>query len=123
VVPICAPSLNGRRAAIESADAIFVRMNAPGLDGAHIYFLADRRMPTRFAMTQELWTGELRDEAYDSILRDPPRLVVGVDETIIGPRIARYLRQNYKRVWSAGKWTVFARRDVPRPLAAEGTQP
>src|SRR4029077_1625289 len=90
---------------------------------AQIYFLADRRMPTRFAMTQALWTGELRDEAYDSTLRDPRKLVVGKAKTLIGPRSARYLRLNYKRVWSAGKWTVFARRDKPRPPAPEKTPP
>ena len=82
--------------------------------GALVYFLANRRMPTRFAMTQELWTDALRDEAYEDLVRDPPRLVIGADEEVIGPRIAGFLRDRYEHVWSAGNWPVFARREASR---------
>jgi hypothetical protein len=86
-------------------DPIFCRMGP--MVGPEIYFLADRRDPTRYDMLAELATLTMRTEARKEIEADPPKLVIGEDGGE-GPEIHAALAA-WKKVATVGGVSVMAR--------------
>ena len=76
------------RAHTKPDDPIFCRI-APMI-GPEMYFLADRRDPTRYDMLAELATYSMRREARAELEADPPVLVVGSSASA-GPEVDGFL--------------------------------
>ncbi len=93
-------------------DPIFIM--AGMFTGAELYFLADRRNPTRFDTMSELITFTRRDETMAALHRDPPVLVIGDDAVYVGAEISEYLRTNWPHSENIGGYWVRSREETPK---------
>ncbi len=90
------------------SDPIFCRIGF--MTGPEIYFLADRKNPTRFDMLAEIATIRQQSELADQLRRDPPLLVIGRDATYVGSEAAAVLDQGWTEVARFGEIVVARRR-------------
>jgi hypothetical protein len=98
----------------QRTDPIFVRVGM--FLGSDIYFLADRRNPTRFDTLSEVISGERQREVLEVLKHDPPELVLGSDTTFIGPDASAYIEQNWKTIGYVGG-VLVKKRIVPSVLS------
>jgi hypothetical protein len=94
-----------------ATDPIFVRQHM--LEGGEVYFLAERRNPTRMDSIQEIWTPELRQEVLASLTRDPPRYVVGADTYFMGAELLKYLGDHWSPYKTFGMYNLQAPPGAP----------
>jgi hypothetical protein len=90
------------------ADPVFVC--AGMFDGAEIYFLADRRNPSRFDTLSEIVNHARQAELLAALKRDPPELVIGGDTSFVGQEVAEYLQAGWQDAPSMGGYSVRRRR-------------
>ena len=86
-------------------DPILVRVNFLG--GEEIYFLSDRRNPTRFDVMHEMLIFPLQREAFVDIVKDPPAFVIGGELALLGKEANMYIRAHWKKVKDFGSIPVF----------------
>src|SRR5262249_31990133 len=96
-----------------AGDPIFCRtwfMNGP-----EIYFLADRRNPTRFDVPLEVITSSQQREILDQLERDPPLFVIGSEQSSTGDGASRYLDEGWQPVARFGELVVSRRKSATTP--------
>ena len=106
----------------EPDDAVFLLPNL-----ASYYYLAERRNPTRFALSAMIVTSAHRREVRDALASDPPRFVVrderGIqidhltEEQVLGAATVRWLDEHYEPVVQHDGFAILARRSA-QPHAA-----
>jgi hypothetical protein len=102
------------RANTGDGDPIFCAIGA--MVGPEIYFLADRRNPTRYDMLVEAATHTMQRDMLEALRRDPPRLVVSARDAAAGaepipgtsPELGAFLAA-YRPVMVFGDLQVSAR--------------
>ena len=75
-------------------DAIFVDVGM--FEGPEIYWLGDRRNPTRFDMLQEILSTGRQKDLLDELTSDPPLYVIGDSADGIGDEAWNYLRAHWR---------------------------
>jgi hypothetical protein len=80
------------------------------LSGGELYFLSERRNPTRFDLWFEIFTHDDVLEALAELKRDPPVLIVGHNWYDYGPEIRAYVAENYENL-SPVEGTAVLRRN------------
>jgi hypothetical protein len=90
------------------SDPIFCRV--AWLRGADIYFLANRRNPTRFDTLAEIVTVADQREILDRLRADPPALLFGSDAEFVGADVDALLRTDYEEAARFGSLVVSRRR-------------
>src|SRR5207244_2614495 len=93
---------------VKPADPIFIC--AGMFDGAELYFLSNRRNPSRFDTLSEIVSQSRRDELLDALRRDPPELIVGSDMTFFDAPIKDYLAAAWEAPIVEGGYAVRRRR-------------
>jgi hypothetical protein len=89
-------------------DKVFV--HAAFIEGAELYFLADRVNPTRCDLMAEVLTTSVQEEVGRSLRADPPVLDVGDDYGMLGPATTDYLKAGWETVEKVGSVSVRTRR-------------
>jgi hypothetical protein len=93
---------------VKPSDPIFICAGI--FDGAELYFLSDRRNPSRFDTLSEIVTQSRREELLDALRRDPPELVIGSDMTFFDSAITNYLAAEWDAPKIEGGYTVRRRK-------------
>jgi hypothetical protein len=92
-------------------DKIFVHVGF--IEGAELYFLADRVNPTRCDILAEIVDTELQTEVGRDLKLDPPVLNVGADVGMFNKPTVEYLRQGWQEVERVGTIPVAVRNPAP----------
>ena len=92
-------------------DKIFVY--AGFIDGAELYFLADRVNPTRCDLLAEIVDTEVQDELRRDLQRDPPALVMGPNIGMFNKATVEYLRAGWREVERVGQIPIAMRISSP----------
>jgi hypothetical protein len=79
-------------------------------DGAELYFLTDRRNPSRFDTLSELVTQSRRDELLQALQDDPPALIIGNEMSFFGETITDYVAAHWEAPVSQGGYTIRKRK-------------
>jgi hypothetical protein len=95
-----------------SDEKIFVRIAF--IEGAELYFLADRVNPTRCDLMAEIVTTEVQDQLLADLKAHPPRLDIGTDTGLLGEATVEYLRNNWRIAEYVGGQPVYEYIEVPR---------
>jgi hypothetical protein len=92
-------------------DPIFVDLGR--FAGPEIYWLSDRRNPTRFDMLQEILSRGHQQDLLESLHKDPPLYVIGDSSEAIGDQVVAYLSANWETLPERpGGYVVRRRRDA-----------
>jgi hypothetical protein len=85
--------------------------------GEEVYFLADRRNPTRFDALVEITTPSDRSDALAALRRDPPALVLATGRPVdeLGPDIQRLIDEEYEEIASFGVVRARAPKQARSP--------
>jgi hypothetical protein len=79
------------------------------IEGAELYFLADRVNPTRCDLLAEIISTKIRREVFDSLRADPPVLDVGRDLGMFDADTIHYLQTGWRTAEVAGGAPVRVR--------------
>ena len=95
---------------------------------AALYYLTDRRPPTRFVVSHQMVTDAHRDEALADLRAAPPRYVVWNDATlrldeigdeiVLGPALWAWLHERYRPVERVGGMRIWEWAGEPDGAAA-----
>ena len=104
------------RANSEPGDTIY--NNFGFTDGGEVYFLANRRNPTRFDLGCEIATTGLREEALATLTKTPPKLVMmpheqtpwGSDWGVPWPELHAYLIRGWRPLGEYGGIKIRVRK-------------
>jgi hypothetical protein len=99
------------RAHTEPSDSIWV-VNA-FLDGGEIYFLSERRNPTRYDFWSEVTTHYECARAFEELKADPPVLIVGHGWRQYTDEITAWVNERYTLVDTVGGVEMRRRSDAP----------
>jgi hypothetical protein len=77
------------------------------MDGGELYFLADRKNPTRYDLLAEVMTAGQQREVLDALRERPPKLIIGSDATLLGREVQAYVRSRWSVSKLIGRYTVW----------------
>jgi hypothetical protein len=90
------------------SDAIFVSHGM--FSGSELYFLANRRNPSRFDTLSEVVTVARQRELLASLQADPPALVVGSEQAWVGREVTAFFAESYELPQRVGGYLVRKRK-------------